>query len=64
MRYREFCLVCKQRITDVGWDPVCCEVCWDSLDAEERRWCDGQLTHNPECRFGGVQHSGFRIEPA
>lgn len=34
------CVVCTQRITDTGWVPVCCEVCWDSMDAADRRLID------------------------
>jgi hypothetical protein len=31
------CVVCRQRITDSGWVPFCCEVCFDSADAEDQR---------------------------
>lgn len=31
------CVVCRQRITDGGWAPFCCEVCFDSDDAQTRR---------------------------
>lgn len=34
------CVVCGERITDAGWDPACCEVCWDSMDADEQRNLD------------------------
>jgi hypothetical protein len=37
------CVRCDQRITDSGWVPFCCEVCWDSTDAEERRLCESGL---------------------
>lgn len=37
MREHEFgtthCVVCRQRITDSGWLPYCCEVCADSDEA-------------------------------
>lgn len=31
------CVVCRQWITDSGWAPFCCEVCFDSDDAQTRR---------------------------
>jgi hypothetical protein len=34
---RDRCVVCRQRITTAGWEPFCCEVCFDSADAAERR---------------------------
>lgn len=34
---RDKCPICKFRPTQSDWLPFCCEVCWDSFDAEERR---------------------------
>lgn len=31
------CVVCGERITMTGWTPFCCEVCFDSADADEQR---------------------------
>ena len=33
MTYTGNCVVCGQRITMPGWEPYCCEVCFDSDDA-------------------------------
>jgi hypothetical protein len=36
VRTWEVCNVCRCRITDSGWVPFCCEVCWDSAYAADR----------------------------
>lgn len=38
--------MCKTYVTDQGWLPFCCEVCWDSHDAEFQRDCErGRFDH-------------------
>jgi hypothetical protein len=34
------CVVCRRRITDSGWIPFCCEICFDSADAAEHELAD------------------------
>lgn len=37
------CVVCGRRITMSCWVPFCCEVCFDSEDAQTRREMDAGL---------------------
>lgn len=43
------CAVCRQRITMRGWEPFCCEVCWDSADAEDHEMTVRMLRDAPNC---------------